>query len=85
MVSSPDRDNTLDYAHICGAPFHVIVLQQTWREGQLVIDIGIINRAIQEFQTKTQGMFHIDFTAVKFNNMPPLFTVQNPCARLVID
>lgn len=36
--------NTTDYAEICGAPFYVVSLQQSWHEGQLKVDVGIISR-----------------------------------------
>lgn len=36
--------NTTDYAEICGAPFYVVGLRQSWHEGQLRIEIGICGR-----------------------------------------
>lgn len=40
--------NTTDYAEICGAPFHVVGLQQSWHEGQLKMDIGICTRTTEK-------------------------------------
>lgn len=40
--------NTTDYAEICGAPFYVVGLQQSWHEGQLKIEIGICSRTAEK-------------------------------------
>ena len=39
--------NTTDYAEICGSPFYVVGLQQSWHEGQLKIEIGICSRTTE--------------------------------------
>lgn len=36
--------NTPDYAEVCGAPFYVVALRQSWHEGQLKMEIGICSR-----------------------------------------
>lgn len=40
--------NTTDYAEVCGAPFYVVGLQQSWHEGQLKMEIGICSRAMEK-------------------------------------
>ena len=61
MVPPSDQDNPLNYANICGVPFYVIGLQQSWHEGQLMIEVGIVNRDIQELPgtLHTQGVFKL--------------------------
>lgn len=66
MVPSSDKDNLVDYAHVCGVPFYVIGLQQSWHEGQLMIEVGIVNRDIQELPgtLQSQGTFHMSFKEI---------------------
>ena len=40
--------NTADYAEICGAPFYVVGLQQSWHEGQLKMEVGICSRTTEK-------------------------------------
>jgi len=40
--------DTTDYAEICGAPFYVVGLQQSWHEGQLKMEIGICCRTTEK-------------------------------------
>ena len=40
--------NATDYAEMCGAPFYVVGLQQSWHEGQLKLEIGICSRATEK-------------------------------------
>ena len=48
--------NGTDYAEICGAPFYVVGLQQSWHEGQLKMEIGICSRVEKgENQKKTKA------------------------------
>ena len=44
---SPRVDST-DYAEICGAPFYVVGLQQSWHEGHLKMEIGICSRTTEK-------------------------------------
>lgn len=39
--------NSIDYAEICGAPFYVVGVQQSWHEGQLKMEIGICGRTTE--------------------------------------
>lgn len=39
--------NATDYAELCGTPFYVVGLQQSWHDGQLKVEIGICRRLIK--------------------------------------
>ena len=56
IVPCSDRDNARDYAQVCGAPFHVIGLQQSWHEAQLVIEVGIMSRDAPEVPGTGQSL-----------------------------
>ena len=39
--------NATDHAELCGTPFYVVGLQQSWRDGQLKVEIGICRRLVK--------------------------------------
>ena len=45
LVPVPYGASCVDYAEVCGVPFHVVGLQQSWHDGQLSLEVGICSRA----------------------------------------